>query len=241
MSGMGARTRRSRLAQVLRRGCGWRRTLATGLADAVPCTRDAGLSRRPGGLRFCDARPGKRRGHAGGQRSATRALAALVAQGAAIAAFALSEPDAGSDVGAMQMRALREQQGWKLDGCKTWISNGGIADFYCVFARTGEGSGAHGISAFIVPADTAGLTISQRIELIAPHPLARLEFRIADFRQTRCSARRAPASSSRCEPWISFGLQSPPLRSVLRAAPLTRRCSARVHGGCLEGLWATFN
>ncbi len=101
----------------------------------------------------------------------------LVAQGAAIAAFALSEPDAGSDVGAMQMRALREQQGWKLDGCKTWISNGGIADFYCVFARTGEGSGAHGISAFIVPADAAGLTVSQRIELIAPHPLARLEFR----------------------------------------------------------------
>jgi acyl-CoA dehydrogenase len=101
----------------------------------------------------------------------------LVAQGAAIAAFALSEPDAGSDVGAMQMRALREEQGWKLDGCKTWISNGGIADFYCVFARTGEGSGAHGISGFIVPADAAGLTVSQRIELIAPHPLARLEFR----------------------------------------------------------------
>ena len=91
----------------------------------------------------------------------------LVAQGAAIAAFALSEPDAGSDVGAMQMRALREPQGWRLDGCKTWISNGGIADFYCVFARTGEGSGAHGISAFIVPADAAGLTVSQRIELIA--------------------------------------------------------------------------
>ena len=101
----------------------------------------------------------------------------LVSQGTAIAAFALSEPDAGSDVGAMQMRALREQQGWKLDGCKTWISNGGIADFYCVFARTSEGDGAHGISAFIVPADAAGLTVSQRIELIAPHPLARLEFR----------------------------------------------------------------
>jgi acyl-CoA dehydrogenase len=77
----------------------------------------------------------------------------------------------------MQMRALREERGWKLDGCKTWISNGGIADFYCVFARTGEGRGAHGISAFIVPADAAGLTVSQRIELIAPHPLARLEFR----------------------------------------------------------------
>ena len=101
----------------------------------------------------------------------------LVAQGVAIAAFALSEPDAGSDVGGMRMQAKRERDGWTLDGCKTWISNGGIADFYCVFARTGDGSGAKGISAFVVPADAAGLTVSERIELIAPHPLARLEFR----------------------------------------------------------------
>jgi acyl-CoA dehydrogenase len=64
-----------------------------------------------------------------------------------------------------------------LDGCKTWISNGGIADFYCVFARTSEDTGARGISAFIVPADAPGLVIAERIELIAPHPLARLEFR----------------------------------------------------------------
>jgi len=101
----------------------------------------------------------------------------LVAQGVAIAAFALSEPDAGSDVGGMRMQAKRERDGWTLDGCKTWISNGGIADFYCVFARTGDGSGAQGISAFVVPADVAGLTVSERIELLAPHPLARLEFR----------------------------------------------------------------
>jgi acyl-CoA dehydrogenase len=101
----------------------------------------------------------------------------LVAEGAAIAAFALSEPDAGSDVGAMQMRAKRERDGWTLDGCKTWISNGGIADFYCVFARTSEDTGARGISAFIVPADAPGLVIAERIEVIAPHPLARLEFR----------------------------------------------------------------
>jgi acyl-CoA dehydrogenase len=100
-----------------------------------------------------------------------------VAEGAAIAAFALSEPDAGSDVGAMQMRAKRERDGWTLDGCKTWISNGGIADFYCVFARTSEDTGARGISAFIVPADAPGLVIAERIEVIAPHPLARLEFR----------------------------------------------------------------
>jgi acyl-CoA dehydrogenase len=101
----------------------------------------------------------------------------LVADGAAIAAFALSEPDAGSDVGAMQMRAKRERDGWTLDGAKTWISNGGIADFYCVFARTSEETGARGISAFIVPADAPGLVIAERIEVIAPHPLARLEFR----------------------------------------------------------------
>jgi acyl-CoA dehydrogenase len=99
-----------------------------------------------------------------------------VAKGEAIAAFALSEPDAGSDVAAMSLRARRVAGDWVLDGCKTWISNGGIADFYCVFARTGTGAGADGISALIVPADAPGLTVAERIEVIAPHPLARLEF-----------------------------------------------------------------
>ena len=99
-----------------------------------------------------------------------------VAHGKAIAAFALSEPNAGSDVAAMTARAVRDGNGYVIDGCKTWISNGGIADFYCVFARTGEEPGTRGISAFVVPASTPGLTVSQRIEVIAPHPLARLEF-----------------------------------------------------------------
>jgi acyl-CoA dehydrogenase len=99
-----------------------------------------------------------------------------VARGNAIAAFALSEPGAGSDVAALSMRARRDGDRWVLDGCKTWISNGGIADFYCVFARTGDATGTRGISAFVVPADTPGLTIAERIEVIAPHPLARLEF-----------------------------------------------------------------
>jgi acyl-CoA dehydrogenase len=98
-----------------------------------------------------------------------------VARGRAIAAFALSEPDAGSDVGALALRARRDGSGWTLDGCKTWISNGGIADFYCVFARTGEW-GTPGISAFIVAADAPGLAIAERIDTIAPHPLARLQF-----------------------------------------------------------------
>jgi acyl-CoA dehydrogenase len=98
-----------------------------------------------------------------------------VARGEAIAAFALSEPDAGSDVGAMQCAARDDGDAWVLDGEKTWISNGGIADFYCVFARSGD-AGTRGISAFFVPADTPGLAIAERIDVIAPHPLARLKF-----------------------------------------------------------------
>ena len=100
-----------------------------------------------------------------------------VARGESIAAFALSEPDAGSDVGAMSTSARREGEHYVLDGEKTWISNGGIADFYCVFARTGEAAGARGLSAFVVDADTPGLEVAARIELIAPHPLAALRFR----------------------------------------------------------------
>ncbi len=99
-----------------------------------------------------------------------------VARGDAIAAFALSEPEAGSDVAAMTTRATRDGVHWVLDGCKTWISNGGIADFYCVFARSGSATGTKGICAFVVPADTPGLRIATRIDVMAPHPLARLEF-----------------------------------------------------------------
>ena len=98
-----------------------------------------------------------------------------VARGEAIAAFALSEPSAGSDAVALSTKAVREGEGWRLDGCKTWISNGGIADFYCVFARTGGEPGAAAISAFVVPADASGLVVAERIALMAPHPLARIE------------------------------------------------------------------
>jgi len=99
-----------------------------------------------------------------------------VAKGDALAAFALSEPDAGSDVAAMQCSALDTADGYRLNGLKTWISNGGIADFYVVFARTGEAPGARGISAFIVEADSPGLEIAERIDVMAPHPLATLHF-----------------------------------------------------------------
>ena len=101
---------------------------------------------------------------------------ARVASGQALSAFALSEPDAGSDVAAMQCSATATADGYVLSGRKTWISNGGIADFYVVFARTGEAPGARGITAFIVDADTLGLSIEERIDVVAPHPLATLKF-----------------------------------------------------------------
>jgi acyl-CoA dehydrogenase len=107
----------------------------------------------------------------------------LIARGEAIAAFALSEPEAGSDVAAMTCRAERHGDHYLLDGAKTWISNGGIADFYCVFARTRAGevrpdgtTGAQGISAFVVQASDPGLSIERRIDVNAPHPLAQLAF-----------------------------------------------------------------
>jgi alkylation response protein AidB-like acyl-CoA dehydrogenase len=100
-----------------------------------------------------------------------------VAAGRSIAAFALSERDAGSDVGAIATTARRDGDAWILDGEKTWISNGGIAQFYTVFARSGEAPGTRGLTAFVVDADADGLEIAERIETIAPHPLATLRFR----------------------------------------------------------------
>jgi acyl-CoA dehydrogenase len=100
-----------------------------------------------------------------------------VRDGRAIAAFALSEPEAGSDVAALAATAKPDRASHlRIDGSKTWISNGGIADHYVVFARTGEGRGAKGLSAFVVDADTPGLSVTERIEVIAPHPLATLRF-----------------------------------------------------------------
>jgi acyl-CoA dehydrogenase len=100
-----------------------------------------------------------------------------VASGDWIAAFALSEPEAGSDVAAMTCTARLDGEHYVLDGEKTWISNGGIAHFYTVVARSSEAPGAKGLSAFVVDADTAGLQIAERIEVTAPHPLATLAFR----------------------------------------------------------------
>ncbi|MDM7968960.1 MAG: acyl-CoA dehydrogenase family protein [Paracoccaceae bacterium] len=97
-------------------------------------------------------------------------------EGRAISAFALTEPQSGSDVASSTMTAEADGDGFVLNGEKTWISNGGIADVYTVFARTGEGPGARGLSAFVVPADLPGFEVVERLETIAPHPLARLRF-----------------------------------------------------------------
>jgi len=141
-----------------------------------------------------------------------------VCAGRAIAAFALSEPDAGSDAAALRTRAVADGDAYVLDGEKTWISNGGIADVYVVFARTGE-AGSRGISAFVIDAETPGLEIAERIESIAPHPLARL----------RLAGCRVPASSLLGEAGGGFALAMRALdifrASVAAAALGLARCA----------------
>ncbi len=133
--------------------------------------------------------------------------------GKVLTAFALSEPRSGSDVAAMDMTAVRDGNHYVLDGEKTWISNGGIAGLYCVFARTGEGPGARGLSCFLVPADTPGLDVAERLEVIAPHPLARLRFNKV----------RVPADAMIGEPGAGFRVAMSVLdvfRSTVGAAAL---------------------
>ncbi|PMS15088.1 acyl-CoA dehydrogenase [Trinickia dabaoshanensis] len=175
-----------RLVRALGDG-GWLRygvggTAYGGHGDAIDtravCLLRETLSQRSGLADFALAMQGLGSGAislAGTEQQKQRYLP-RVASGQAIAAFALSEPDAGSDVAALSLAAREDGDAYVLDGEKTWISNGGIADFYVVFARTGEASGARGISAFVVDADTPGFTIAERIDVIAPHPLARLRF-----------------------------------------------------------------
>lgn len=154
----------------VRAACILRETLAAhrGLADFVLAMQ--GLGSGPISLHGSDA-----------QRSQYCARAAT---GEAIAAFAISETGAGSDLAAMETTARRDGPDYVIDGEKTWISNAGLADFYVVFARTGEMPGGRGISAFVVDAGTPGLSVSGRIEVSAPHPLGTLRFE-------RC---RVPAS-----------------------------------------------
>ena len=142
------------------------------------CLLRENLARRSGLADFAFAMQGLGSGaiSLAGSEAIKQKYLPQVAAGRLIAAFALSEPDAGSDVGAIATTARRDGANFVLDGEKTWISNGGIADFYCVFARTGDAPGSRGISAFVVDADTPGLEIAERIDTIAPHPLATLRF-----------------------------------------------------------------
>jgi acyl-CoA dehydrogenase len=111
-----------------------------------------------------------------GSKDQRQSILPRIATGSLIGAFALSEPDAGSDVGAIATRATRDGDSWRLDGVKTWISNAGLAHYYIVFARSGDQAGTKGLSAFIVDADTPGLDASERIDVSAPHPLGTLRF-----------------------------------------------------------------
>ncbi len=133
--------------------------------------------------------------------------------GAAISAFALTEPQSGSDVANSTMTATRDGDDYVLNGEKTWISNGGIADVYTLFARTGEAPGARGLSAFILPAALPGFEIAERLQVIAPHPLATLRF-------TDC---RVPASAMLGAPGQGFAIAMSVLdvfRSTVAAAAL---------------------
>ncbi len=137
----------------------------------------------------------------------------LTSSGKAIAAFALTEPRSGSDVANSTMTADRDGDTYVLNGEKTWISNGGIADVYTLFARTGEAAGAKGLSAFIVTPDIPGFEIVERLETIAPHPLARLHF-------TDC---RIPSSAMLGAPGQGFKVAMSVLdvfRSTVAAAAL---------------------
>ena len=163
-------------------GAGWLRHCvpdAEGKLDVRSlCLIRETLARHSGLADFAFAMQGLGSGAIGlfGSEEQKAAYLPAVARGDKIAAFALTEPTSGSDVAAMETTAEEREGGFLVNGAKAYISNGGIADFYVLFARTGEAPGAKGVSALIVEAGTPGLDDSQRIEVIAPHPLAALRF-----------------------------------------------------------------
>jgi len=142
------------------------------------CLARETLARHSGLADFCFALQGLGAGPISlfGSEEQRRAWLPRVAAGQAIPAFALSEAKAGSDVNAMQTTARRDDDGWVIDGEKTWISNAGLADFYVVFCRLPE-EGEKAFGAFVVPAGTPGFSVSSRIDVIAPHPLGTITFR----------------------------------------------------------------
>jgi acyl-CoA dehydrogenase len=199
---------------------GWLKPTATDTSDPKPldvrtlCLTRETLARHDGLADFAFAMQGLGTGAISlfGTPEQQRWLE-MTRAGKAIAAFALSEPRSGSDVANMDMSATREGDHYVLGGEKTWISNGGIADLYVIFARSGEAPGAKGISAFLVPADTKGLNCAERLEVIAPHPLARLAFENV----------RVPASAMIGKPGEGFRIAMSVLdvfRSTVGAAAL---------------------
>ena len=200
------------------------------------CLMREGLSRRSGLADFAFAMQGLGTGSISlfGAEELKQRFLPKVARGERIAAFALSEKEAGSDPAAIGMTAERDCNDYVLNGKKTWISNAGLADQYVVFARTGEAPGTKGISAFVVDADTPGLSCSERINVIAPHPLGELTFEDV----------RIPASQMLGTPGTGFKVAMATLdifRSTVGAAALgfSRRaldeavnwCSKRIIGG----------
>lgn len=180
-----------------------------------PCLIRETIGRRSGLAEFAFAMQGL--GSASislfGSEALKRKYLPDVCAGRRIAAFALSEPESGSDVAAMKTTARHDGDHYVIDGRKTWISNGGIAHQYVLFVRTGEAPGAKGLSAFVVDADTPGLTIADRPQLIAPHPLATLAFE-------NC---RVPASQLLGKPGDGFKIAMATLdifRSTVGAAAL---------------------
>jgi acyl-CoA dehydrogenase len=161
-----------------------RAAVGTGAPDAAPidsrlvCIARETLAWHDGLADFAFAMQGLGTGAIGlaGDAAIQATVLPKVRSGKWLAAFALSEKDAGSDVAAMACAARIDGHHYVLDGEKTWISNGGIADVYTVFARTGEAPGTRGISAFAVFADDPGFSVTERIEVIAPHPLATIRF-----------------------------------------------------------------
>jgi acyl-CoA dehydrogenase len=160
-------------------------TAATGISETDPlidsrlaCIARETLAWHDGLADFAFAMQGLGTGAIGlsGSLGLRAAIMPKARSGEWLAAFALSEKDAGSDVAAMACAARQDGSHYVLDGEKTWISNGGIADVYTVFARTGEAPGTRGISAFVVFADDPGFSVAERIDVIAPHPLATIRF-----------------------------------------------------------------
>ena len=139
-----------------------------------------------------------------GQEEVVRRWLPAVAAGDAVAAFALTEPEADSDAAALALRAEPDGTGWRLTGEKIWISNAPEADFYTVFARTTPGAGARGVSAFVVPADRPGLG-GEHLDMISPHPIGRLVFDGVPVRAGSFWASLTAASGSRCARWTCSG------------------------------------